>query len=105
MYSRFDCVSPELPVGRFTLMPFICTWLKLTIMKLAKRKNMASINGMISMRALLCGIGEVTCIGYLSIDEPFPEGWGDPAIYISPSALCAHNRTSRFVAAVCSLYS
>jgi len=46
-------------------MPFICTWLKLTIMKLARRKNMMSINGMISIRALLWGIGEVTCIGYL----------------------------------------
>jgi hypothetical protein len=29
------------------------TWLKLTIMKLASRKNMISINGMISIRALL----------------------------------------------------
>jgi hypothetical protein len=34
-------------------MPFMCTWLKLTIMKLASRKNMMSINGMISIRAFL----------------------------------------------------
>src|SRR2546429_858861 len=40
----------------------MCVWLKLTIMKLASRKNMMSINGMISMRARLCGIGEATCI-------------------------------------------
>jgi hypothetical protein len=33
-------------------------WLKLTIMKLARRKNMISINGMISMRAFLCGMGD-----------------------------------------------
>ena len=38
--------------GRFTRMPFMCTWLRLTIMKLARRKNMISISGMISMRAL-----------------------------------------------------
>jgi hypothetical protein len=43
----------------------MCTWLKLTIIKLASRKNMTSINGMISIRAFLCGIGEVRCIGYL----------------------------------------
>ncbi len=36
----------------------MCVWLRLTIMKLARRKNMMSIKGMISMRALLCGIGE-----------------------------------------------
>jgi hypothetical protein len=41
----------------------MCTWLKLTIMKLARRKNMMSIKGMISMRAFLCGMGEVTRIG------------------------------------------
>jgi hypothetical protein len=53
MYSRFVCVCPETPEGRFTLIPFICTWLKLTIMKLASKKNMMSINGMISIRAFL----------------------------------------------------
>jgi len=31
----------------------MCVWLKLTIMKLASRKNMMSINGMISIRARL----------------------------------------------------
>src|SRR5260370_6497465 len=31
-------------------------------MKLASRKNMMSIKGMISIRARLCGIGEATCI-------------------------------------------
>ena len=39
-------------------MPFIVVWLRLTIMKLASRKNMMSINGMISIRAFLCGMGE-----------------------------------------------
>jgi hypothetical protein len=39
-------------------MPFMCVWLKLTIMKLASRKNMMSINGMISIRALFFGTGE-----------------------------------------------
>jgi hypothetical protein len=43
----------------------MCTWLKLTIMKLASRKNMMSINGMISIRAFLRGIGELMYIGYL----------------------------------------
>ncbi len=38
-------------------MPFMWTWLRLTIMKLASRKNMMSINGMISIRAFLCGMG------------------------------------------------
>jgi hypothetical protein len=41
----------------------MCTWLKLTIMKLASRKNMMSIKGMISMRAFLCGMGELTRMG------------------------------------------
>jgi hypothetical protein len=31
-------------------------------MKLARRKNMMSISGIISIRAFLCGIGEVTCM-------------------------------------------
>src|SRR6266403_4551591 len=62
MYSRFDWVSPETPVGRFTLIPFMCTWLKLTIIKLASRKNMMSIKGMISIRARLCGTGEESLI-------------------------------------------
>src|SRR5205823_9277499 len=37
-------------------------WLKLTIIKLASRKNIMSINGMISMRARLCGTGEESLI-------------------------------------------
>ena len=37
-------------------------WLRLTIMKLASRKNMISIKGMISMRALFFGTGEATLI-------------------------------------------
>src|SRR5437660_6985933 len=37
-------------------------WLKLTIMKLASRKNMMSISGMISIRARFFGIGEETRI-------------------------------------------
>jgi uncharacterized membrane protein YgcG len=37
-------------------------WLKLTIMKLASKKNMISIKGIISMRALLCGTGDESCI-------------------------------------------
>ena len=57
------------PVGRFTFMPFMCTWLKLTIMKLASRKNMMSINGMISIRAFLCGMGEANLIEDLQIDD------------------------------------
>jgi hypothetical protein len=43
----------------------MCTWLRLTIMKLARRKNMTSINGMISIRAFLCGMGELMFIGWL----------------------------------------
>ena len=39
-------------------MPFMWVWLRLTIMKLASRKNMMSINGMISMRACFFGIGD-----------------------------------------------
>ena len=45
-------------LGRLTRMPFMWVWLKLTIMKLARRKNMMSINGMISMRACFFGMGE-----------------------------------------------
>jgi hypothetical protein len=37
-------------------------WLRLTIMKLARRKNMMSMSGMISIRARFFGIGEATCI-------------------------------------------
>jgi hypothetical protein len=33
-------------------------WLRLTIMKLASRKNMMSIKGMISMRACFFGMGD-----------------------------------------------
>ena len=43
-------------------MPFMWTWLRLTIMKLARRKNMISISGMISMRALFFGTGELNVI-------------------------------------------
>jgi hypothetical protein len=41
------------------------TWLRLTIIKLARRKNMMSINGMISIRAWCFGMGEVTCMAFL----------------------------------------
>ena len=47
--------ATAIDAGRFTRMPFMWTWLRLTIMKLARRKNMMSISGMISMRAFLCG--------------------------------------------------
>jgi hypothetical protein len=40
----------------------MCTWLKLTIMKLASRKNIMSMRGMISIRAFLCGMGLPTCM-------------------------------------------
>jgi hypothetical protein len=33
-------------------------WLRLTIMKLARRKNMMSISGMISIRACFFGMGD-----------------------------------------------
>src|SRR2546421_4274407 len=39
-------------------MPFMWVWLRLTIMKLASRKNMMSINGMISIRACFFGMGD-----------------------------------------------
>src|SRR5947209_20374926 len=65
MYSFFDWVSPDCPVGKFTFIPFMWTWLKLTIMKLASKKNMMSINGMISIRALCFGTGELTRIKIL----------------------------------------
>ena len=48
--------------ARFTLIPFMWVWLRLTIMKLARRKNMMSMSGMISIRARFFGIGEATCI-------------------------------------------
>src|SRR5437879_7013139 len=48
--------------GNATLIPFMCVWLKLTIMKLARRKNMMSIKGMISIRACFFGMGEATRI-------------------------------------------
>src|SRR5205809_5376230 len=38
----------------------MCVWLRLTIIKLASRKNMTSISGMISIRAFLRGIGDRT---------------------------------------------
>src|SRR5438046_2391189 len=56
--------------GKLTRIPFMWVWLKLTIIKLASRKNMMSINGMISMRARLCGTGEdslIAQIGRISI--------------------------------------
>src|SRR6266566_948645 len=64
MDTKSFCVPDGNAVGagRFTLMPFMWVWLRLTIMKLASRKNMMSINGMISMRARFLGIGEATCI-------------------------------------------
>ena len=49
-------------VGRFTFTLFRFTMLKLTSMNAASRKNMMSISGMISIRAFLCGMGEVTFI-------------------------------------------
>src|SRR5580765_5658993 len=49
-------------MGRLTGIPFMWVWLKLTIMKLARRKNMMSMSGMISIRARFFGIGEATCI-------------------------------------------
>src|SRR6266566_7191739 len=48
--------------GKLTRIPFMWVWLKLTIIKLASRKNIMSINGMISMRARLCGTGEESLI-------------------------------------------
>ena len=50
--------QPRMFAGKLTRMPFMCVWLKLTIMKLARRKNMMSINGMISMRACFFGMGD-----------------------------------------------
>ena len=41
-------------------MPFMCIWLRLTIMKLARRKNMMSINGMISIARAFFGMGDAT---------------------------------------------
>src|SRR5436305_1171908 len=48
--------------GNATLIPFMCVWLRLTIMKLANRKNIISINGMISIRACFLGMGDATRI-------------------------------------------
>ena len=62
MYSFLFWVTPDLPVGRVTFIPFITVWLRLTIMKLASKKNMMSINGMISIRAFLWGMGEPNSI-------------------------------------------
>src|SRR5439155_20744878 len=61
--------------GKLTRIPFMWVWLRLTIIKLASRKNMMSINGMISMRARLCGIGEDNLIftyllGKIQYDVP-----------------------------------
>jgi len=44
--------------GQIYLIPFMWVWLRLTIMKLARRKNMMSMSGMISIRALFFGIGD-----------------------------------------------
>src|SRR5439155_12629813 len=38
----------------------MCVWLRLTIIKLASKKNMTSISGMISIRAFLRGMGDRT---------------------------------------------
>src|SRR5205085_4385889 len=48
--------------GKLTRIPFMWVWLKLTIIKLASRKNMMSISGIISIRARFFGIGEETRI-------------------------------------------
>ena len=72
-------------------------------MKLASRKNMMSINGMISIRAFLCGMGEATFIVSLPLDRRAVAAGRDRRRRISLSLLlCASNITSRFVAAVCS---
>ena len=55
--------------GKLTRIPFMWVWLRLTIIKLASRKNMMSINGMISMRARLCGIGEDNLIFYIFVRQ------------------------------------
>src|SRR3954453_6917477 len=47
-------------MGSETFIPFMVVWLRLTIMKLARRKNMMSMSGMISIRACFLGIGEAT---------------------------------------------
>src|SRR3954447_25740060 len=47
-------------MGSETFIPFIVVWLRLTIMKLASRKNMMSMSGMISIRACFLGIGDET---------------------------------------------
>src|SRR5438876_12431115 len=60
--------------GKFTRIPFMWVWLRLTIIKLASRKNMTSINGMISMRALLCGIGEESLIFYIFVRQDSVRG-------------------------------
>src|ERR1700733_2428566 len=46
-------------VGRLTSMPFMLIIVKLTSMNEASRKNMMSINGMISIRARLICTGEL----------------------------------------------
>src|SRR2546426_8330732 len=45
-------------VGRSILMDWSLIMVRLAIMNEASRKNMMSINGMISIRAFLCGNGE-----------------------------------------------
>src|SRR5205809_5513730 len=60
--------------GKLTRIPFMWVWLRLTIIKLARRKNMTSINGMISMRALLCGIGEESLIFYIFVRQDSVRG-------------------------------
>jgi hypothetical protein len=52
----------EVAVGKLTSIAFMFIIVRLTNMNEASKKNMMSISGMISMRALLCGTGEVTLI-------------------------------------------
>src|SRR5215813_4717146 len=79
----------------------MCTWLRLTIIKLASRKNMMSINGMISIRAFLCGMGDATRIGDCYIEERVADDGVLLSIATCFSAVWAWSITSKFVAAVC----
>src|SRR6266481_2890993 len=58
-------------------MPFIWVWLRLTIMKLASRKNIMSINGMISIRARFLGKGDWIRISKSVGSATHGEGNGD----------------------------
>src|SRR5437867_6827541 len=76
METKSFCVfgGTAVAAGKLTLIPFMWVWLRLTIMKLARRKNKMSINGMISMRALLCGIGEDNLIFYIFVRQGLVRG-------------------------------